>query len=213
MGPPLTVLLVDYGAGNLRSISRALRAVGAVPVRSDRPEDRAGCDVVLLPGVGAFGAAMRRLAASGMPEWLRAQVAAGMPLVGVCLGMQLLYEVSEEAGDVRGLAVLPGRVRRLPVGMKVPHMGWNRLAASRPSPLTDGVADGTYVYFVHSYVVDPADPASVAAVASYGIEFPAAVQSSRLVGLQFHPEKSGTAGLRLLRNALDSAVAGWPEGV
>lgn len=212
MGAPLRVLLVDYCAGNLHGVSRALRAVGAVPVRVDRPEEGLRGDVVLLPGVGAFGAAMHHLVASGMREWILAQVAAGTPLVGICLGMQLLYEASEEAGDVRGLAVLAGRVRRLPAGVKVPHMGWNRLIFSRPSRLADGVADGTYAYFVHSYIVDPAEPESVAAVASYGVEFPAAVWSSRLLGLQFHPEKSGASGLRLLRNALDAAVAGRPEG-
>jgi glutamine amidotransferase len=120
--------------------------------------------------------------------------------------MQLLYGDSEEGGDVHGLALLPGRVYRLPSGLKVPHMGWNQLMIRRPSPLLDGVEEGTHVYFVHSYVVDAADPATVVAATSYGIEFPAIVQHARITGLQFHPEKSGPVGLRLLRNAIASGA-------
>lgn len=209
----MRVGVIDYGAGNLRSISRALGAAGADPVLIRRPPDHSEYDALVLPGVGAFAAAMRRLTDAGLTEWVRAEAGSGTPLVGVCLGMQLLYERSEEGGDVRGLGLLLGRVRRLPGGVKVPHMGWDQIFIRRPSPLVEGVATGTHVYFVHSYVVDPTDLTDVVAVTSYGVEFSAIVQRGGLIGLQFHPEKSGAAGERLLRNALSAAtaVAGVPS--
>jgi len=204
---PVRAGLIDYEAGNLRSIGRALRLAGTEPVLIDRPVQGAGIDLLVLPGVGAFGAAMRRLHAAGLAEWLRAQVADGVPLAGVCLGMQLLYERSEEGGDVEGLMLLRGRVRRLTAGVKIPHMGWNQLRFQQSSPLLEGVRDGAHVYFVHSYVVEPADFREVLAVTSYGGGFPAMVRRERITGWQFHPEKSGDTGLRLLRNLVASAVA------
>jgi imidazole glycerol-phosphate synthase subunit HisH len=198
------VAVIDYEAGNLRSIARALASVGAVPVFVAAPVDDA-FDAVVLPGVGAFGAAMRRLRAAGLVDWITRRVASGTPLVGVCLGMQLLYERSEENGDVPGLALLEGSVRRLPQGLKVPHMGWNQLIIRRPSPVVDGVQGGTHVYFVHSYVAEPAQPADVVAITSYGGEFPAIVQRDGITGLQFHPEKSGAAGARFLARCLSRA--------
>jgi len=206
----MRTLVIDYGAGNLLSLSRALRAAGTDPRLISRPSDDG--DVLVLPGVGAYGAAMHRLNETGLAEWIRARATAGVPLVGVCLGMQLLYQRSEEGGNVRGLGLLPGSVRRLPGSVKVPHMGWNQLFIRRPSPLVDGTATGTYVYFVHSYAAIPDDTDDVVAVTSYGVEFPAIVQRGNLIGLQFHPEKSGAAGERLLRNVLHAAAAGLVSG-
>lgn len=202
----VTVAVIDYGAGNLRSISRALVAAGARPVLIGAPVDRERFDALVLPGVGAFGAAMRRLDAAGLPAWIRSLAASGTPLIGVCLGMQLLYERSEEGGDVPGLALLRGAVRRFPPGLKIPHMGWNQLLLRRSSPILEGMAGGAWVYFVHSYVVEGADADDVVAAASYGVEFPAIVQHGRIIGLQFHPEKSGVTGHRLLRNILTAAT-------
>ncbi|MDQ7842194.1 MAG: imidazole glycerol phosphate synthase subunit HisH [Armatimonadota bacterium] len=203
----MRVGVIDYEAGNLQSISRALRAAGAEAVLIDRPPAKGEYTALVLPGVGAYAAAMRWLVATGLAEWIRTQVELGTPLVGVCLGMQLLYEGSEEGGEVRGFGLLPGSVRRLPGNVKVPHMGWNQLFIRRASPLVDGVAAGTHVYFVHSYAAIPGDAADVVAVTSYGMEVPAIVQRGRLIGLQFHPEKSGAAGERLLRNVLRSVAA------
>jgi glutamine amidotransferase len=200
----VAVGVIDYGAGNLRSIARAIEVAGARPVvlRGPAPDH---FDVIILPGVGAFGAAMRRLDEAGMPAWIRARVASGTPLIGVCLGMQLLYEQSEESPGVAGLRVLAGAVRRLPAGRKVPHMGWNSLRVVRPSRIVEGIGMDPYVYFVHSYVVEPTDSGGVVATASYGVDFPAVVQDGPVIGLQFHPEKSGAPGLRLLRNVLAAA--------
>lgn len=207
--PTPRLAVVDYGAGNLRSLTRALVLAGAVPFLARTPQEAAGCDVVIVPGVGAFGAAMQRLEAAGFPAWLRAG-AGGRPLIGVCLGMQLLFESSEESPGVLGLGLLPGDVRRLPGGLKVPHMGWNQVVWR--DPLQDEGAG--FFYFVHSYIVRPVDPTVIVAAARYGNEFPAVVQRDRVLGVQFHPEKSGAAGQRLLRRLLAwSAAAAAPSGI
>lgn len=198
------VALIDYGAGNLPSVSRALQVAGARVMLIRSPQEAGGCDAIVLPGVGAFGPAMAGLATAGFPPWIRAQVAAGTPLLGVCLGMQLLFERSEETEGTRGLALVPGEVRRLPAGIKVPHMGWNGLTIRRRDDVIHDVDDGGYVYFVHSYVVDPQDAGGVVATTTYGREFPAIVHYDNVLGLQFHPEKSGATGLRLLRG-----IVGW----
>lgn len=196
------VALIDYGAGNLRSIGRALTLAGAdVTVVTQAPTGE-GVDGIVLPGVGAFGAAMTRLQSAGFPDWIRAQVVGGIPLLGVCLGMQLLFARSEESPEAVGLGLVPGEVTRLPSGLKVPHMGWNQLALQGPSPLLDGVADGSHVYFVHSYVGRTDDARDVVATTTYGVEFPSVIQRGRLAGVQFHPEKSADVGQRLLRGAV-----------
>lgn len=205
-GPVLA--LIDYEAGNLRSIGRALASAGARPVLVRVPGDVQACDAVVLPGVGAFGSAMQRLTVAGFVPWIRAQVASGTPVIGVCLGMQLLFERSEEGGHVQGLGLLPGDVRRLPTGLKVPHMGWNQLALRRTSWITDAVPEGSFVYFVHSYIIHPREEGDVVATTSYGVEFPAIVHRDRVVGLQFHPEKSGETGQRLLRNIVNRLASG-----
>jgi glutamine amidotransferase len=202
---PLTVLL-DYGIGNLRSLERAFERAGVAVVRSSCVEDARAADRLVLPGVGAFGACASALRASGLGAVVSEQAAAGVPLLGVCVGMQLLFEHSDE-GDAAGLGLMPGRVVRFapdiagPDGarLKVPHMGWNALRTVRPHPATAGLGEATYVYFVHSYHAVPADPSLVVAEAEYGVAVPAVVARGAVVGVQFHPEKSGPVGLAILR--------------
>jgi glutamine amidotransferase len=198
----MRIALVDYGAGNLRSAGRALRVAGASPVVVTGAAGLAGADAIVVPGVGAFAPAMSRLAAAGLVEPLRAAVRRGVPLVGICLGMQLLFEGSDEGEPTSGLSLLAGRVVRLPVGVKVPHMGWNTLEIRTPDPLFEGLPPLPHVYFVHSYVVEPSDPRIVIADTTYGARFPAVVRQGSIWGLQFHPEKSSRVGAVLLGNLL-----------
>ncbi len=201
------LLLIDYEAGNLRSITKALEAAGARVALVRTPEDAPSHDGIVLPGVGAFGAAMARLNQVNFPRYLKDRARAGVPLLGVCLGVQLLFEESEEGGDIEGLGLLPGDVRRLPPGLKVPHMGWNQLTITKPAPLLVGVPDDAFVYFVHSYIVHPRAQDDVIATTTYGEAWPAVVQRDRVIGLQFHPEKSGAIGQQILRNFIASVVA------
>lgn len=197
--------VIDYGAGNLRSVLHALNHLGAKNVQLvQKAEDLHGAERILLPGVGAFGAGMQQLHAQGLIEPLREVLAAGLPYLGICLGMQFLFETSDEMGDHVGLGVLPGKVTRFPAfdDLKVPHMGWNQLRMERPSPLMDGLKDESYAYFVHSYYCTPAQPEDTLITVDYGIPFCAAVQRGNIYGVQFHPEKSQQTGLRILRNFL-----------
>jgi glutamine amidotransferase len=192
----------DYGVGNLRSVERALRASGAEVVISAQPEQIDACDGVVLPGVGAFAIAARALHDGGLGGTVRAMAGAGKPLLGVCLGHQLLFERSDEGADVPGLALLEGHVTRLRPndGLKVPHMGWNTLTAVSPAArLLAGTEAGAYMYFVHSYAAEPAH-ADVAATTVYGKPMAAAVEHGNIMGTQFHPEKSGATGRRLYAN-------------
>ncbi len=195
----MNVLLFGYGTGNLHSLAKALERCGAsVSVGTDLE----GRDALVLPGVGAFGAAARRLQPHG--EAVRTAAAAGMPVLGVCLGMQLLLESSEE-GDGEGLGLIRGASRRLRTA-RVPHMGWNEVLPAGDDPLFGGVPAGSYFYFAHSYAVDPAEPADAIAWTEHeGVRLAAAVRRGRVTGTQFHPEKSGDAGLRVLRNFVDGA--------
>ena len=194
--------IVDYGMGNLRSVQKAFERLGhAAEVTSDA--DRIGeAPAVVLPGVGAFGACMANLTTRGLVEPVRHTIARGRPFLGICLGMQLLFEESEEFGPVAGLGVLAGRVVRFPADAerKVPHMGWNRLRVVHASPALAGIDDGAYVYFVHSYYPVPADPAVIATTTPYGPEFASSVVRDNVFACQFHPEKSQRVGLRLLDN-------------
>jgi len=201
------VVIVDYGLGNLRSVTRGLERAGAAVTITDDPSAFAGADGVVLPGVGAFSEGMEN--AGPFREPLRAVVDRGQPLFGICLGMQMLLTTSEEAeragqGDVEGLDLVPGRNVRFGADRTVPHMGWNELSVSRDHPLVEGV-DGEYAYFVHSYYADPEDPDAVVATADYGAPFPAVVadDSGTVFGTQFHPEKSGETGLGILRNFVE----------
>ncbi|SHF09326.1 imidazole glycerol phosphate synthase subunit HisH [Desulforamulus putei] len=195
------IAIIDYGMGNLRSVQKAFQRVGcqAEIVRDPAAVDAA--PAVVLPGVGAFGDAMENLQRTGMIEAIYRAVDAGKPFLGICLGQQLLFESSEEFGITRGLGIFPGAVKRFPEGeLKVPHMGWNQVAIARPSPLLEGVPDGSAFYFVHSYYVEPADPELVITHTEYGLPFASVVGRRNVFGIQFHPEKSSTLGLRILEN-------------
>jgi glutamine amidotransferase len=194
------IAVVDYGAGNLRSVARALQASGADAVVTERAEDIARADGVVLPGVGAAAAAMRGLAERDLIGAVRDAVASGRPFLGVCLGLQVLMSSSEEGGGVACLDVIPGRVRRLPADLKVPHMGWNQVYQLTPHRIFDGIPDGANLYFVHSYVVVPDDPSVTIARTDYGGRFASAIGARNVVATQFHPEKSGACGLRIYRN-------------
>ena len=198
------VVMVDYGLGNLRSAMRGLERAGANVVISDDPADFDDADGIVLPGVGAFSEGMEN--AGPFREPLAEAAAAGTPIFGICLGMQMLLTSSEEAdhageGEVEGLDFIPGRNVRFDEGQKVPHMGWNELDVQRDHPLVEGV-DGEYAYFVHSYYADPDDDDAIVATTDYGVEFPAVVanEEGTVFGTQFHPEKSGETGLTILRN-------------
>jgi len=193
--------IVDYGSGNLRSVQKAFERCGAAATITSDPAMVAAAERLVLPGVGAFGDAMQALHARGLVEPIRRYLLADRPFLGICMGLQLLFETGSEGGRHEGLGILPGEVVRfsVPAGLKVPHMGWNAVRWQhewRPA------ADGEYFYFVHSYYARPADPAVVAAVADYGGDFCAAVRRGNLSATQFHPEKSQRAGLRLLADWL-----------
>ena len=201
------VVLVDYGLGNLRSVTRGLERAGAEVSLSTDPAEFGAADGIVLPGVGAFEEGMEN--AGPFREALVDAAADGAPLFGICLGMQMLLTSSEEAetvgqGDVKGLDLIPGTNRRFDEGQKVPHMGWNELDVRREHPLVDGV-DGEYAYFVHSYYAAPDDENAVVATTDYGIEFPAIIanEAGNVFGTQFHPEKSGETGLKILRNFVE----------
>ena len=195
----MTIAIVDYGIGNLGSVMKAFRHLGAPAVLSGDLAELRRADVLVLPGDGAFASTMEEIEGRGLVSVLREAVEQGRTLLGICIGMQLLFEESEEHGRHRGLGFLPGRVRRLEGDMPIPHMGWNQLHPTRPHPMLEGVADGAHVYFVHSYWCDA--PAEVVlAETDYGARFPAIVGRGNVLGVQFHPEKSQAVGLRLMEN-------------
>jgi imidazole glycerol-phosphate synthase subunit HisH len=198
------VTLIDYGFGNLRSVEKALQQAGAEVRLAAQPGDLQGAARLVLPGVGAFAAGMAALNERGLREPLLAAAAAGVPLLGICLGMQLLFDDSEEMGQHRGLGLLPGAVVRFQgEGLKVPHMGWNELQPERVHPLLAGVPAGAHAYFVHSYYCRPSARADFVASADYGGPFAAVAACGNVAGLQFHPEKSQRVGLRILHNFLN----------
>ncbi|MCS7351968.1 MAG: imidazole glycerol phosphate synthase subunit HisH [Anaerolineae bacterium] len=197
------VLVIDYGIGNLGNVVRAFRRLGAEVRLQEQPEDLEWAEKIVLPGVGAFGDGMAGLAARGWIEPLKRAVVAGIPLLGICLGMQLLFEESEEMGRHPGLGLLRGRVRRFPPEAgKVPQIGWNRLEHTGSHPLLHGVPDRAYVYFVHGYYCEPEDPADGIATTVYGIRYASMVARGPVMGVQFHPEKSHRVGEQILRNFL-----------
>jgi imidazole glycerol-phosphate synthase subunit HisH len=205
---PPRIGVCDYGVGNLRSVERALAHGGGVAVVSADAQQLAGCDGLVLPGVGAFVVAAQALRSRGLDGAIRAVAASGRPILGVCLGFQLLFSDSDEGDGESGLGLVSGRVRRLrPAVGKVPHMGWNRLRLTRPSALLVGLDDGAHAYFVHSYAPTPDDPACVVAVTDHGGEIVAAVEAGNVAGTQFHPEKSGAAGLRVYANFVSRCAA------
>jgi glutamine amidotransferase len=193
------IAIVDYGMSNLRSVRRGLEAVGAHADIITEPERLGTARGILLPGDGAFGQTMTNLSAGKWIEPLRAAIARGVPFLGICLGMQLLFDASEERGAYPGLGILRGRVKRFPKG-KVPQIGWNQLRVRQGSRFLAGVSDGAYAYFVHSYYCEPEEPAVSAAQTEYGIEYTSVVEWQNVWGAQFHPEKSGEDGLTMLGN-------------
>jgi glutamine amidotransferase len=199
-GPAIAV--VDYGMGNRRSVQKALEHVGATTVISRDHGELNAADALVVPGVGAFPLAMANLHELGLAELIRARALSATPILGICLGMQLLFEHSEELGSTEGLALIPGDVRSLNSGgLRIPHIGWNEVRFERPSPLTDTLPQtGCAFYHVHSMAARPADPGDVIGTTEYGERFATIVARGSVLGVQFHPEKSSTHGLRMLRN-------------
>jgi glutamine amidotransferase len=201
------IVIVDYGAGNLRSVSRAIAHQGYEPEISCEGRAIEAADALILPGVGAAADTMRNLQDGGLVEPIREYIKSGRPFLGVCMGQQALLSVSEEGGEHQCLDVIPGRVKRLPAGQKVPHMGWNRVRQRIDHPVWEGIEDGAYFYFVHSYYPAPDDDAVVIGETEYGVKFASVLARDNLVATQFHPEKSGKDGLRFYANFLKNALA------
>jgi imidazole glycerol-phosphate synthase len=201
----VTVTLIDYGAGNVTSVVRALHRLGAEVRLANRPEEISSAESLILPGVGHCAALLRSLDAHGLRQPLLDVLARGRPFLGICLGLQALYERSDEAPQIPGLGAMPGDVKLLPQHVKLPHMGWNQLRAVRRCTLLDGISSDAYFYFAHSYAA-PVGGAESAATCAHGSEFTAVLQCNRIFGVQFHPEKSGGAGAQLLGNFLRLAA-------
>jgi len=194
------VAIIDYGVGNLRSVEKAFAANGCVAVVTADESVLRNAERLVLPGVGAFGACMNALTERGFDELVRERCDEGTPLLGVCVGMQLLFEESEEFGATRGLGLLPGRVRRFSDELVVPHVGWNQIKQRVAHALFDGIDDEAFCYFVHSYYCEPAQDEVIIGKTDYGVTYASVVAQDNLFGVQFHPEKSQAAGLRLLAN-------------
>jgi imidazole glycerol-phosphate synthase subunit HisH len=200
----LETVIVDYGMGNLRSVEKAVESVGGRPLISGDPAVVRQAERLILPGVGAFGDAMENLRRQRMVDAIREAVNAGKPLLGLCLGLQLLFSESEEFGRHEGLNLIPGKVRKFQdPGLRVPHVGWNQIEGNQPNPLLQGISEGSYFYFVHSYYVEPDRPEDALRWTSYGHRFCSIACRGKVWGAQFHPEKSQDAGKKLLRNFLD----------
>lgn len=202
----MKVVIVDYGAGNLHSVSRAVVNAGTRPLVTSNPAYLDDAEAVIVPGVGAAADTMANLRANGFVEPIRDYIASGRPFLGVCMGQQALFDASEEGGEHECLGILAGRVVRFSNGLKVPHMGWNQARIVRQHPIFEGIADGSYFYFVHSYYPRPEDPAVVIGETEYGVTFASVIARENVVATQFHPEKSGEAGLRMYANFLKIAA-------
>ncbi len=201
----MIVTLIDYGAGNVTSVVRALRKLGAEVRTTNQPEELTTATCLILPGVGHCATLLRSLDVHGLRHPLLTALARGTPFLGICLGLQALYQTSAEAPELSGLGVLQGRVDQLPQNVKLPHMGWNQLRSLRDCRLLNGISRDAYFYFAHSYAA-PADRPSTAATCEHGCEFTAVLETERIFGVQFHPEKSGASGARLLDNFLRIAA-------
>lgn len=196
------IAIIDYGAGNLQSVKKALDFIGAESVITDDPETINACDKILLPGVGSFGDAMASMRAKNLVETVKQNALSGKAFLGICLGLQLLFEESEESPGVKGLGIFKGKIRKFPadMGLKIPHIGWNSLEIKQKDTIFKDIPENSYVYFVHSYYLEAEEPDTVATVTNYGIDFHSAVGRNNIFATQFHPEKSGDVGLQMLRN-------------
>ncbi|NOT05381.1 MAG: imidazole glycerol phosphate synthase subunit HisH [Anaerolineales bacterium] len=201
------IILIDAGTGNLRSVQKALEAVGANVLRTDDPHKVLFGEKIILPGVGAFGDFMSGLRARGLEDAINDVVKRGVPLLGICVGMQALFDIGEEMGEHKGLGLLQGKVVKFAdsLSVKIPHTGWNQLEAAKDARLFDQVNDEAYVYFNHSYYCQPWNSSDVLATTDYGINFACAVRHENIFGVQFHPEKSQAVGLQILKNFLEAA--------
>ena len=202
------IVIVDYGAGNLRSVVNAVRSLGHEPHLTADPAEITSAAAVILPGVGEGSAAMTELTRLGLAEALQERGKRNLPLLGVCLGLQVLMGTTEEGGDVPCLNIVPGLVRKLPENHKIPHMGWNQVKQLRSHTIFEGIPDNAYFYFVHSYYADPQDKTAVIGATDYGEQFCSVLAQGSVIATQFHPEKSGETGLRLYGNFLRLALGG-----
>jgi imidazole glycerol-phosphate synthase subunit HisH len=197
------IAIIDYGVGNLRSVEKGIEHVGGNCKVINSPDGLSTADKIVLPGVGAFGYAMDKLKQAGFIEPLKEMISKDVPLLGICLGKQLLVDASEESPDATGLGCISGKVVRFPEGEKVPHIGWNQVSIVEETPLLRGVPDGSYFYFVHSYFAQPHDGSHVVATSDYGSKFPCIIAKGNVFGVQFHPEKSQEMGLLILKNYVE----------
>lgn len=197
--------IINYGAGNLRSVQKACEYVGEKAVITDNREEILNADRVILPGVGSFGSCIEAIRKANLFDCIRQVTESGTPFLGICLGLQLLFEASDESPDAKGLGILKGRCVKIPQsdGVKIPHIGWNSITFPNPSPLFTGIEDGSFVYFVHSYYMQPNDRSVITAVCDYSASLPVALSRGNIHATQFHPEKSGDVGLKILKNFID----------
>ena len=206
IGEDKVITIVDYGAGNLRSVANAIARLGYEAKITSRPDEVLAARVVILPGVGAAADTMQNLEALGMVEAISKFIAEGRPFLGVCIGLQILFTGTEEGGGHKCLGVIPGQVRKLPPGLKIPHMGWNQVKQKTSHPIFEDIPDEANFYFVHSYYAEPDDSSLVAGETDYGIPFCSIVARGNLVATQFHPEKSGEFGLKMYDNFIKFAL-------
>ena len=198
------IAIIDYGAGNLHSVKNALDFIGAPCIVTGDRDEILNADKVILPGVGAFGDAMKSLKDSGLTETVKQVILSGKPFLGICLGLHLLFEESEESLGVKGLGIFKGKVVKIPdCGLKIPHMGWNSIALTKESRILNNIGDTPYVYFVHSYYIQPSAKEIVSASTEYGQSLSIAVESDNVFATQFHPEKSGEIGMKILKNFIE----------
>lgn len=207
------IAIIDYGAGNIQSVRKALEHIGCDCRVTNDKEEILAADAAVLPGQGSFGDCMQSMESDGIKDTVKAFIQTGKPFLGICVGLQLLFEGSEESEGTEGLGIFKGTIKRIPdaEGLKIPHMGWNSLSVSESSRLLHGLGDAPFVYFVHSYYLDAQDKSIVAAQTEYGVTIDAAVEQGNLFATQFHPEKSGKTGLQILRNF--AAIAGGDADV
>jgi len=206
------IVIIDYGAGNLRSVVNAIARLGYQPRITSSPLDVVSADAVILPGVGAAGDTMASLKRLKLANPIRQLATEGRPFLGVCIGLQVLFTSTEEGGGHECLGIIPGRVRRLPSGLKIPHMGWNQVRQTISHPIFEGIPDEANFYFVHSYYVAPEDRSLVAGETEYGIRLCSVIARGNLIATQFHPERSGEMGLRLYDNFIKLALAARVSG-